>query len=334
MSKGTISKGEVNTGTASNGTANNGTANNGKIGKGTIFRVAGPVIEAKNIDAKMYDVVIVGKERLMGEVIRIQEELTTIQVYEDTSNIKPGEDVEVTGMPLSVELGPGLLSSIYDGIQRPLPVLRDQMGDFIKRGVQAPGLDHKKKWEFKASAKKGDEVKGGAVIGTVEEMPGIVHKIMVKPDVHGKIESIKSGSFTVDEAVGELDDGTELKLFHQWPVRIPRPVAKKLMPETPLVTGQRVIDGLFPVAKGGVAAIPGPFGAGKCVTGDTKILVNNRLVEIKEVFRGAKGRAWGNKEETFVELDNPLLVWTFNGEKIAQSKATHAYKGKSSRIIY
>ncbi|MBI2139610.1 V-type ATP synthase subunit A [Candidatus Woesearchaeota archaeon] len=276
MSKATIIKGEVNKGTASDGTSSDGNPGNREdskgtiskrtIGKGTIFRVAGPVIEAKNIDAKMYDVVIVGKERLMGEVIRIQEELTTIQVYEDTSNIKPGEDVEVTGMPLSVELGPGLLSSIYDGIQRPLPVLRDQMGDFIKRGVQAPGLDHKKKWEFKAAAKKGDEVKGGAVIGTVEEMPGIVHKIMVKPDVHGKIESIKSGSFTVDEAVGELEDGTELKLFHQWPVRIPRPVAKKLMPETPLVTGQRVIDGLFPVAKGGVAAIPGPFGAGKTVS--------------------------------------------------------------------
>ena len=236
------------------------------MNQGKIYRIAGPVIEAKGIDAKMYDVVFVGKERLMGEVIRIQEELSTIQVYEDTSNLKPGEDVEATGASLSVELGPGLLSSIYDGIQRPLPVLREQMGDFIKRGVQAPGLNHEKKWQFFATAKKGDAVSGGFILGTVEEMPGIVHKILVPPGISGKLNSINSGSFTIDEPIAGLDNGADLKMFHQWPVRIPRPSAKKLLPETPLITGQRVIDGLFPVAKGGVAAIPGPFGAGKTVT--------------------------------------------------------------------
>ncbi|MBI2577048.1 V-type ATP synthase subunit A [Candidatus Woesearchaeota archaeon] len=234
--------------------------------KGKIYRIAGPVIEAKGIDAKMYDVVFVGKERLMGEVIRIQEELSTIQVYEDTSNLKPGEDVEPTGASLSVELGPGLLSSIYDGIQRPLPILKDKMGDFIKRGVQAPGLNHEKRWQFFAAAKKGDAVSSGFILGTVEEMPGIIHKVLVPPGISGKINSIKSGSFTIDEPVATLENGTSLRMFHLWPVRIPRPSAKKLLPETPLITGQRVIDGLFPVAKGGVAAIPGPFGAGKTVT--------------------------------------------------------------------
>ena len=189
-----------------------------------------------------------------------------IQVYEDTSGIKPGEPVINTGEPLKVELGPGMLGSIYDGIQRPLPVLIKQMGDFIKRGVDAPGLDYEKKWEFRATSKKGDEVLGGSIIGEVEETSGIIHKILIPPNQKGKISEIKSGKYTVNDVIGKLDSGFELKLKHNWPVRVPRPVSSKLKPEAPLITGQRVFDALFPLAKGGVAAIPGPFGAGKTVS--------------------------------------------------------------------
>src|SRR3989338_4135510 len=234
--------------------------------KGVLFRIAGPVVVAKGIKPRMYDVCRVGNEKLMGEVIQIDGEKTIIQVYEDTSGIKPGEPVINTGEPLKVELGPGMLGSIYDGIQRPLPVLIKQMGDFIKRGVDAPGLDQHKKWDFKAIAKKGDEVSGGGVIGEVEENPGIIHKILIPPNQKGKISEIKSGKFTVNEVIGSLDNGYELRLKHNWPVRIARPVSEKLKPEAPLITGQRIFDALFPLAKGGVAAIPGPCGAGKTVS--------------------------------------------------------------------
>ena len=234
--------------------------------KGVLYRIAGPVVIAKGIKPRMYDVCRVGNEKLMGEVIQISGDKVIIQVYEDTSGIKPGEPVLNTREPLKVELGPGLLTSIYDGIQRPLPVLIKQMGDFIKRGVDAPGLDQQKKWDFKAIAKKGDEVFGGSIIGEVEETPGISHKIMVPPNQKGKIVEIKSGKFTVNEVIGKLDNGFELRLKHNWPVRVERPVKAKLIPEMPLITGQRTIDSLFPIAKGGVAAMPGPFGSGKTVS--------------------------------------------------------------------
>jgi V/A-type H+-transporting ATPase subunit A len=237
--------------------------------KGEIFRVSGPVVTAEGISPRMYDVVLVGHEKLMGEVIRLEGEKSTIQVYEDTSGIMPGEPVENTGASLSVELGPGLLRSIYDGIQRPLPVLRDSMGDYILRGVTAPGLDHTVKWDFKATAKAGDEVNGGDILGTVQETPTIVHKILVPPKVSGKIKSIKKGKYTVDEIIGTLEDGTELQLMHKWPVREPRPFSRKHPPDIPLVTGTRILDGLFPIAKGGTAAIPGGFGTGKTVTQQT-----------------------------------------------------------------
>ncbi len=234
--------------------------------QGVIYRIAGPVVVAKGIKPRMYDVCRIGNEKLMGEVIQISGDKVIIQVYEDTSGIKPGEPVTNTGEPLKVELGPGLLTSIYDGIQRPLPVLIKQMGDFIKRGVDAPGLNREKKWDFKAIAKKNDDVKGGSIIGEVEERPGIIHKVMVPPNQKGKITEINSGKFTVDEVIGKLDDGFELRLKHNWPVRIERPITSKLKPEMPLITGQRVFDSLFPIAKGGVAAIPGPFGSGKTVS--------------------------------------------------------------------
>mgnify|MGYP001392647393 FL=1 len=237
--------------------------------KGEIFRVSGPVVTAEGISPRMYDVVLVGHEKLMGEVIRLEGEKSTIQVYEDTSGIMPGEPVENTGASLSVELGPGLLRSIYDGIQRPLPVLQDSMGDYILRGVTAPGLDHTVKWDFKATSKAGDEVNGGDILGTVQETPTIVHKILVPPKVSGKIKSIKKGKYTVDEVIGTLEDGTKLQLMHKWPVREPRPFSRKHPPDIPLVTGTRTLDGLFPIAKGGTAAIPGGFGTGKTVTQQT-----------------------------------------------------------------
>ena len=238
----------------------------GQAGKaGEIYRVAGPVVTATGLQPRMYDVMLVGGEQLMGEVIRIQGDRTTIQVYEDTSGIKPGEPVIDTAHPLNVELGPGLLGSIYDGIQRPLPVLREKMGDFVLRGVRAPGLDRQKKWPFKPTVKAGDKVQPGQVLGTVQEAKFVEHRILVPPTVSGTVKDVKAGEFRVDEPVAELD-ATKLTLMQTWPVRRPRPVKEKLLPTIPLVTGQRVFDFLFPIAKGGTAAIPGGFGTGKTVS--------------------------------------------------------------------
>lgn len=235
--------------------------------KGTVYRVSGPVVTAVGIRPAMYDIVRVGDERLMGEVIQIQGDKSIIQVYEDTSGVKPGEPVENTGLPLVVELGPGLLTSIYDGIQRPLEVLQAKMGHFIQRGVDVPGLDHDKKWEFKPTVKKGDKLEPGHVIGTVQESPSILHKVMLPPDQPaGKVADIKAGSFTVDDVVLTMDNGAKIAMSHKWPVRKPRPFQEKQLPTIPLNTGMRILDGLFPIAKGGTAAIPGPFGSGKTVT--------------------------------------------------------------------
>jgi V/A-type H+-transporting ATPase subunit A len=234
--------------------------------KSVLKRIAGPVVTAVNLDAHMYDVVKVGKEALMGEVIKIQGNNTIIQVYEDTSGIRPGEPVVNTGLSLSVELGPGLLTSIYDGIQRPLEVLVKKMGNFIERGVTAPGLSHDKKWTFKPVVKAGDKVEPGAILGEVQET-NIVHKVMLPPNVKaGVVKTIMSGDFTIDETICVLDDGREYPMLQRWPVRVPRPVREKKNPTIPLITGQRILDGLFPIAKGGTAAIPGPFGSGKTVT--------------------------------------------------------------------
>jgi V/A-type H+-transporting ATPase subunit A len=233
---------------------------------GEVYRVSGPVVTAEGIRPRMYDVVAVGRERLMGEVIGLEGDRSIIQVYEDTSGIRPGEEVFNTALPLMVELGPGLVKSIYDGIQRPLPVLRDTMGDFIRRGVSAPGLDRSKKWEFAPVAKVGDKVSGGQIIGTVQETRYIKHHIMVPPRLSGTLASIRGGSFTVADTVATLSDGTPLMLMQKWPVRQGRPFKNRKMPDVPLITGQRILDALFPVAKGGTAAIPGPFGSGKTVT--------------------------------------------------------------------
>jgi len=248
--------------------------------KGEIYRISGPVVIITGLNTKMYDVVKVGNEGLMGEVIGIEGDKSTVQVYEETSGVRPGEPVENTGMSLSVELGPGLLESIYDGIQRPLPVLKEKMGDFIKRGVSANGLSREKEWDFVPTVKKGDKLNGGDIIGTVQETKNIEHRILVPPTISGTVSEIKKGKFKVDEVICTLADGKTLTMMQKWPVRKPRPVSKKLTPSTPLITGQRILDGMFPVAKGGTAAIPGPFGSGKTVTqqqlakwSDTEIVV-------------------------------------------------------------
>ena len=234
---------------------------------GILKRIAGPVVTAVDLDAHMYDVVKVGNEELMGEVIKIDGDDIVIQVYESTTGIRPGEPVINTGLSLAVELGPGLLTSIYDGIQRPLEVLIEKMGNFIARGVTAPGLDHQKKWEFKPVVSAGATVKPGQIIGEVQETRSIVHKIMIPPNTKvGVVKNIKAGSFTVDDISIELDSGEEFPMMPRWPVRVPRPYVEKHTPNIPLLTGQRILDGLFPIAKGGTAAIPGPFGSGKTVT--------------------------------------------------------------------
>jgi len=234
--------------------------------EGRIYRISGPVVTATGIDAKMYDVVRVGHEGLMGEVIELHGEKAVIQVYEDTSGIRPGEPVTNTGETLSVALGPGLLTEIYDGIQRPLAILEEKMGVFITRGVDADGIVMDKKWEFNPTVAVGDEVSSGHVIGTVQETETIEHRIMVPPGISGVVEDIKSGEHDVTQTICTLDDGTKLAMLQRWPVRSPRPFIQKYAPDTPLVTGQRILDFLFPLAKGGTAGIPGPFGSGKTVT--------------------------------------------------------------------
>ena len=233
---------------------------------GVIYRISGPVVTAVGISPRMYEVVRVGDEGLMGEVIELHGDQSVIQVYEETSGVRPGEPVIRTGQTLSVQLGPGLLTKIYDGIQRPLPELEKTMGVFITRGVDADGLNLEKVWAFNATAKKGDTVSSGDILGTVQETKTIEHRVMVPPGVSGTIKKIDSGDFNVTQTVCTLDDGTEIQMMQRWPVRTPRPFTKKHAPEVPLQTGQRILDFLFPLAKGGTAGIPGPFGSGKTVT--------------------------------------------------------------------
>jgi V/A-type H+-transporting ATPase subunit A len=235
----------------------------------TVARISGPVAVAKDLEgAHMFDVVRIGEMGLMGEIIRLEGNTAQIQVYEDTTGLKPGEKVVNTQRPLSMQLGPGLLTSIYDGIQRPLNVLADESGDFISRGKMIPALDQKKKWDFIPVKKNGDQVSPGEIIGEVQETPLIKHKIMVPYNISGELVDISEGQFTVNDKVAAVKNGktTDIGLASWWTVRTPRPVLRKLAPDQPLLTGQRVLDTFFPVAKGGSAAIPGPFGSGKTVT--------------------------------------------------------------------
>jgi V/A-type H+-transporting ATPase subunit A len=268
--------------------------------------VSGPVVTATDLDAQMNDVVYVGDEGLMGEVIEIEGDVTTIQVYEETSGVRPGEPVESTGEPLTVDLGPGLLDSIYDGVQRPLEILEEEMGAFLDRGVDAPGIDLEKTWEFEPAVEEGDAVGPGDVVGIVEETVSIDHKIMVPPDSEGgTVTDIEAGEATVEEPVVTLDSGEEITMHQEWPVRTARPSAEKQTPDEPLISRQRILDGLFPLAKGGTAAIPGPFGSGKTVTqhqlakwADADIVVY--------VGCGERGNEMTEVIEDFPELEDPI----------------------------
>lgn len=282
--------------------------------EGKIVKVSGPLVIAEGLgDAKMYEMVKVGKERLMGEIIELRGELASIQVYEETAGLGPGDPVFSTGGPLSVELGPGLLTSIYDGVQRPLDIIRDRVGNFITRGVEEPGLNRSTKWAFEAAAKKGDEVVPGDVLGTVQETAIIKHKVMVPPGVEGAVTEIRSGEYTVEDTIATIKSNTEvhqIKMMQRWPVRRPRPYQEKLSPYAPLSSGQRVIDTFFPIAKGGTACIPGPFGSGKTVVqhqfarwADAEIIV----------FIGCGER--GN-EMTDVLMEFPELVDPYTGEPL------------------
>ena len=238
--------------------------------EGKIVKVSGPLVIADGMrEANMFDVVRVGNDRLIGEIIEMHGDKASIQVYEETAGIGRADKVVSTGAPLSVELGPGLITSIYDGIQRPLVAMREQQGSNIKKGIDIPALDRSKKWQFTSCVKVGDELTGGDIIGYVDENEVIKHKIMLPPKMSGKISKIKDGEYTVEDAIGEitLKNGKKekLTLMQKWPVRVSRPYATKLPPVTPMITGQRNIDSLFPIAKGGTACVPGPFGSGKTV---------------------------------------------------------------------
>jgi V/A-type H+/Na+-transporting ATPase subunit A len=273
-----------------------------------VSRISGPVVVATDIEqARMYDVVRIGELGLLGEIIRLEGNKATIQVYEDTTGLRPGEKIVNTRRPLSIQLGPGLLKSIYDGIQRPLDILRQQSGDFISRGKIIPALDQHKKWEFVPMKKKGENVSQGEIIGEVQETPLIRHKIVVPYGVNGQLSEITEGNYTVSENVAQIKtNGTmhDVGLSNWWMVRKPRPVLSKLPPESPLLTGQRVLDTFFPLAKGGTAAIPGPFGSGKTVTQQqlAKWADSNIIVY---VGCGERGNEMTEILTTFPELEDP-----------------------------
>ncbi len=274
--------------------------------KGKIIKISGPAVIADGMTgARMFDIVQVGKGKLIGEIIRLDRDTAFIQVYEDTSGLYLGEPVESQGVPLTVELGPGLLSSVFDGIQRPLELVASKTGDFIARGVHVEPLDRTKKWAFKPTVKKGDPVGPGDVIGTVQETEHLVHKIMVPPDVKGgKVKEIRSGEFTLSDPVAQLEDGTELRLSHRWPVKLARPYQQKLEPKEPFVTGQRIFDCLFPIAMGGNAAIPGGFGSGKTVAEQTLAKFANADI-IVYVGCGERGNEMTDVLTEFPHLDDP-----------------------------
>jgi len=310
---------------------------------GTIQRIAGPLIEADGLrGVTMFEVCRVGSEELIGEVNRIVGDRAYVQVYEETSGLKPGEKVVATGTSLDVELGPGLVGSIFDGIQRPLPSIKDQVGDFITRGITAPPLPVDKQWSFKPSIEKGASVTGGDVLGTVQETSVFLHRILVPPRIQGKVTHIvNAGDYTIKDVIAQVQtpsDKQDLTLTQRWPVRIGRPYANKIGTEVPLFTGQRVIDSFFPVAKGGTGAIPGGFGTGKCVTGDTPVLLANGdtipiHVLYKQFLKRREFIEHDSENETLLRLKTPLRILSFDGTKYVPAKATHIYRGKTPTIV-
>jgi len=274
-------------------------------GEGKIYKISGPAVIAKGLaGARMYDIVRVGHEGLIGEIIRLEGDTAFIQVYEDTSGLFVGEPVVSTGEPLTVELGPGMLSTIYDGIQRPLERIRALKGDFVARGVVVESLNRERKWYFTPRVKPGDVVGPGDILGEVQEYH-FTHRIMVPPNLRGgEVAEIREGEFTVLDVICRLKDGTELTMLARWPVRVPRPVKRKLEPREPFITGQRILDVLFPVAMGGTAAIPGPFGSGKTVVQQTLSKWSNADI-IVYVGCGERGNEMTDVLTEFPELEDP-----------------------------
>ncbi|MEX2536607.1 MAG: V-type ATP synthase subunit A [Trueperaceae bacterium] len=273
--------------------------------EGKIQKISGPAVIAQGmLGARMYDIVRVGEENLVGEIIRLDGTTAFVQVYEDTGGLTVGEPVVSTGLPLAVELGPGMLNGIFDGIQRPLDKIQEASGTYIERGITVNSLSRETKWRFTPHSSKGDEVAAGQVLGTVPEF-AFTHKILVPPGKGGKIKSIAAeGEYTLDDVIAMLDDGTELKLYHPWPVRQARPVQRKLDPVTPFLTGMRILDVLFPLTMGGTAAIPGPFGSGKTVTQQSVAKYGNADIVVY-VGCGERGNEMTDVLVEFPELEDP-----------------------------
>ncbi|MFH1720791.1 MAG: V-type ATP synthase subunit A [Patescibacteria group bacterium] len=277
--------------------------------QGEIVKVAGPLVVAKGMEkAKMFEVVRVSEQKLMGEVIELNGGEASIQVYEETSGIGPGEPVYATGGTMSVELGPGLLTSIYDGVQRPLPLIEKAAGSYITRGIEIPGLDHNKKWALKPVAIEGDEVSEGDVLGEVEETTLITHKVMVPPGISGKLKNIVGGQKTIEDVVAVITDKEgkdhEITMLQKWPIRIARPSKAKKLPTEPLVTGTRILDTFFPIVKGGAGCIPGPFGSGKTVAQQTLAKFCDAQV-IVYIGCGERGNEMTDVLMEFPELEDP-----------------------------
>lgn len=283
--------------------------------QGNIIKVSGPLVVANGMaTAKMYEVVYVSEQRLIGEVISLNGDEASIQVYEETGGVGPGEPVFLTGQTLSVELGPGLLESIYDGIQRPLPLIEKESGAFIARGIHVPGIDRERKWDFKPTVNSGDSVNEGDVLGEVQETALILHKIMVPVGISGKVTEIHSGEKKVEDIIAVVEDehgkSHKITMLQKWPIRVPRKVKSKRVPNKPLVTGTRILDSLFPLAKGGAGCIPGPFGAGKTVTQQTVAKYCDAQV-IVYVGCGERGN-----EMTDVLMEFPELIDPNTGEPL------------------
>jgi V/A-type H+-transporting ATPase subunit A len=289
--------------------------------KGRIIWVAGPAVKADGmLGAKMYEMVYVGEERLIGEIIRLTGDTAFIQVYENTSGLSPGEPVYGTGQPLSVMLGPGIIGSIYDGVHRHVDRIASAVGPFVKRGVQASPLPLEKKWKFRPLVKKGDVLSPGDIIGTVQETPLVECKIMVPPNSKGGevVNVAEEGDYTLEDTVATLSKGgavEEIKLYHRWPVRTPRPFRKRLNPEVPLITGQRVIDTFFPIAKGGTGCIPGAFGTGKTV------MLHNlaKWSDAKVIFHVGCGERGNEEAEVLTKF--PELTDPYSGRPLMERTA-------------
>ncbi len=310
--------------------------------EGKVIGISGSVVTVSDLeDPKMNNIVFIGENELVGEIVKIEGKNAIVQVYEDTSGLRIGEKAIDSREPLSVELGPGLIGSIFDGIQRPLDKILNKEGTFIGSGIKVNSLDREKKWHFKPKVEEGKAVEPGEEIGEVKETSLIKHRVLVPVNQKGIIKKIaEEGDYTIDETIAVLENDKkteEIKLITKWPVRTARPVKEKLSPTVPLLTGQRVVDTMFPVAMGGTAAVPGPFGSGKCVLGETPVLLaNGEIKSIEEIYKENEKDSdieYQDENETLLRLKNPLKLFSMYGGKVKESKSKFLYKGKSDSVI-